>query len=67
MGAWDGDRVILDSSTKPAAHKARTNMSDSGGFYHKMKMIPRSDHCSVNIGDVVVVTGNYPEVNTVNM
>ena len=74
MGAWDGDRVILDSSAKPAAHKARTNMSagfdqgpDSGGFYHKMKVIPRSDHCSVNIGDVVVVTGNYPEVNTVNM
>ena len=72
LGAWDGDRVILDSSAKPAAHKARTNMSfdqgpDSGGFYHKMKMIPRSDHCSVNIGDVVVVTGNYPEVNTVNM
>jgi len=28
----------------------------------------RSDHCSVNIGEgVVVVTGNYPEVNTVNM
>ena len=74
MGAWDGDRVILDSPAKAAAHKARTNMSagfdqgpDSGGFYHKMKVIPRSDHCSVNIGDVVVVTGNYPEVNTVNM
>ena len=27
----------------------------------------RSDHCSVNIGDGVVVTGNYPESNTVNM
>ena len=28
----------------------------------------RSDHCSVNIGEgVVVVTGNYPEVNSVNM
>ena len=29
--------------------------------------VVRSDHCSVNIGDGVVVTGNYPESNTVNM
>ena len=27
----------------------------------------RSDHCSVNIGEGVIVTGNYPEVNSVNM
>ena len=29
--------------------------------------VVRSDHCSVNIGDGVVVTGNYPESNSVNM
>ena len=32
-----------------------------------MILMLRSDHCSVNIGEGVVVTGNYPEVNTVNM
>ena len=31
------------------------------------KVMLRSDHCSVNIGEGVVVTGNYPEVNAVNM
>ena len=33
----------------------------------RMMVKSRSDHCSVNIGEGVVVTGNYPEVNTVNM
>ena len=34
----------------------------------RMMVMLRSDHCSVNIGEgVVVVTGNYPEVNSVNM
>ena len=33
----------------------------------RMMVVSRSDHCSVNIGEGVIVTGNYPEVNTVNM
>ena len=43
------------------------SLPDARMILRLMVLMLRSDHCSVNIGEGVVVTGNYPEVNTVNM